>query len=144
MDKLTFVSKKLFLLSVIIASSFVLSACFPRPGGNAAPEKGEFAKGAVIKGFPSDVPLYENAKAVESYGGSEAFGASFVSKDDLGDVADFYRETLPTLGWRVSERRNTEKSFTFSIQNSTFAGSIIVNTAADNKSTAITVSIFVR
>ena len=136
---------KVFFLLIFFSFSVFLSACVPNLGGGAkAPEKGEFVKGAVVKGFPSNLPLYDKAVAVESFGSTEEFGASFVSDADLADVVKFYNTALPQLGWQANLSQKSETNYVFDIKNDVYSGSVIVNVASDNEKTAITMYVVNR
>lgn len=128
-------------LALLLMASFVLSGCVPQlGGGNTAGAKDEYARRAFAPGFPP-VPLYKSAQVVESYGFEGKFGASLVSGDDLSSVTKFYSQSLPALGWDTNVSAGQANSLTFNIKNQTQQGTVIVNTAADGKMTAITMSI---
>lgn len=137
---------KLILLPIIVVFiPITLSACVPNLGTKSkAPSAGEFVKGAVIKGFPSDLPLYDKAQTVESYGSKDAFGASFIADADLAKVVNFYNASLPKLGWQSVLSQRSQTNYVFDIKNDTLAGSVIVNVASDGKKTAITMAIAAR
>lgn len=140
------VSKSLRVLAILAIGLF-LSGCTAGiglgGGGAKAPASGEFLKGDVVKGFP-DLPLYKDAQVIESYGSVSAYGASFIAKENLAKVVDFYNTSLPQLGWNANVSQNSATSYVFDIKNETYAGSVIVNTAADDRHTAITISVAVR
>lgn len=126
---------KLFLLAAL---PFVLAGCSLGVGG-ADGSKDEFVKGAVAKGFPN-LPLYPKSQVVESYAYQGDFGASFVVGKSLADVTKFYQEFLPKSGWESSASQVAQDNYVFDVKNSEYEGRIIVNTAADSKKTAITIS----
>ncbi len=124
---------------------FVLSACIPTLTTNGGGVKSEeFVKGKIAKGFPQSLPLYKNAQIIESYGGVSGYGTSFVTDDNLSKVVNFYNQALPKLGWTVNGRQGSETNFVFEIKNDKNQGQVIVNTAADGKKTAITMSVSER
>ena len=128
-------------ISVICA--IFLTGCVPNiGGGGAAPVVDEYQKGAIVTGFPA-LPYYENAKVIESYGDEVNFGATLVTDDELAKVVNFYQDALETQGWDVSVS-GAGTNFEFDIKNADKTGSIIINTAADNRRTAITVAISPR
>lgn len=138
--------KKLLSICSFLALGLFLSGCtlgVGLGGGTSAPAAGEFVKGGVVKGFP-DLPLYKDAQVVESYGSANAFGATFIAKESIAKVVNFYNTALPQLGWQSNVSQTNTTNYVFDIKNETYTGSIIVNTAADNKSTAITMSVAVR
>jgi hypothetical protein len=136
---------KSFLAVALFLVPFVLSACVPSVGNKQkAPVAGEFVEAGIVKGFPSNLPLYEKSQIIESYGSREAFGASFIADAGLADVINFYNTALPQLGWQSTLSQKTKTNYIFSIKNDTYSGSVIVNTAGDGKKTAITMEVAVR
>lgn len=128
------------LVGILILVSFILSGCLPKIGTSGQEGTGEYVRGEVVGGFPS-LPLYEGAQVVESYGYQGAFGATFMSGDDLNKVVKFYHESLPKLGWDVVVNARSQTNYVFEIKNAQSSGEIIVNTAADGKKTAITMAV---
>ena len=127
----------LFFLVVAI----LLAGCGPQISQNKTQGKDvEFIKGQIVKDFPS-VPLYRGAKVEESYGLDKKYGASFSVKDDLVKVVNFYTGSLPTAGWESSLKQISSTNYIFDIKNATSAGTITINTAADGKTTAISIAV---
>lgn len=129
--------KRLVLFLVV---PVLLSGCVPRLGGGNSGGRDEYTAGAFVNGFPA-IAVYKGARVVESYGFNSKFGASLVTGDDLSKVTKFYSDSLPKLGWDTNVSAGRANSFTFNIKNQTQQGTIIVNTAADGKMTAITISV---
>lgn len=127
---------------IVVVLSFFLSGCLPslKIGGGQGVGDNEFVKEKVAGGFPN-LPLYPEAKAVESITREGTLGAAFVSDDDLAKVTNFYNSSLGTLGWEFNVKQVSDKNFIFEIKNDQHTGAIIVNTAADGKKTAITYNI---
>lgn len=124
---------------ILMIAPLVLTACLPKVSTQGTtPSKGEFVQGAIVKGFPENLPVYEGAQVVESFGSGQGYGASFIVDGDLQKVVDFYSASLGQLGWQQSLRTQSSDNFVFEIKNATYAGSVIVNTAADGKSVAVT------
>lgn len=136
--------KSRFVLIVLL--SLTLSACLPQFNSGTdknAGVQGQFLKAKAPKGFPS-LPLYPKSKILESYGLSPKFGASAISGDSLSKVVDFYNTSLVTLGWEFKLRQVDTTRYIFDVKNQTQQGTVIVNTAADGKMTAITLSVGAR
>jgi len=136
------IKKKTLAAAVILMLPVVLSGCaggFGVGGGTSNPQ-GEFVQGAVVKGFPP-VPVYSKAQIGETYGDGNVFGASLVSSDSLAKVLDFYNKGLVQDGWETNLSQATDTNYVFQIKNPAYQGEIIVNTAADGKKTAITISL---
>ena len=129
---------------LILTVPFVLSACVPAitPSNKSVNSK-EFLKEAVVKGFPQ-VPLIEGAKVLEAYGNKGNYGAAFISDESLSAVIKFYDESFKQLGWEANLKKRSETNYIFEIKNATQKGSVIVNTAADGKKTAITIFVSPR
>lgn len=129
-----------FRLSIVLLVSLLLTGCLPKVGTSGQEGSGEYIKGEVVGGFPP-LPLYEGAQVVESYGYQGAFGATFMTGDDLGKVVNFYNDSLPKLGWDMVVNARSQTNYVFEVKNVQSSGEIIVNTAADGKKTAITMAV---
>ncbi|OGD83242.1 hypothetical protein A2165_00730 [Candidatus Curtissbacteria bacterium RBG_13_40_7] len=126
-------------LILILAISIILSACVPSiGGGGGVSSSDEYMKGRIVKGFPG-LPAYPKAEVIESYGNEGSYGASFMSSDDLAKVVKFYNDSIPQIGWEMQAKKQSETNFSFDVKNAQYQGSVIVNTAADGKKTAITI-----
>lgn len=137
---------KIFVVLFVLVAPLVLSGCFPSvsTGGPEIHEKSKFVKGAIVANFPA-VPLYPESTIIESYSSANNnFGASAVTKDDIEKVIEFYQKAFGELGWENTLSRQSTNNYLFEIRNAKDKGTVIVNTAADGKSTAITVSVSPR
>lgn len=129
--------------SIITVCGIFLTGCVPNLGGSGAtPVAEEYLKGGIVTGFPA-LPYYEKAKVIESYGDEVNFGATLVTDDELAKVVNFYQDALEVQGWDVAVS-GAGSNFEFDIKNAQRTGSIIINTAADNRRTVITVAISPR
>ncbi len=136
--------KRILIFGALVMIPFVLSGCLPAVGPATNQQgTGEFVKGAAAKGFPL-VPLVPKATILESVADKESFGLSAISDNDLGSVVKFYNDSLKQLGWDAQVTKQSETNYVFDIKNDKSQGSVIVNVAADNKKTAITISISPR
>ncbi len=125
---------------LILFASLILTACIPRlSGGGGSTDSPEYAKGEVVKGFPG-LPRYPKSQVIETFGQRGSYGGSFVSGDDLAKVVKFYSDNLPKLGWETQFRQQSQANFLFEVKSSKIAGTITVNTAADGKTTAISIA----
>lgn len=128
-------------LGAIMVISMLLSGCSPNLGQSEdVGTAGEFLKGKVVSGFPA-VPAYPKSNILESYGSGNNWGVSSISSDGLDKVIKFYGDSLKASGWDYTVRKVNEANFVFDIKNAKNQGSVIINTAADGRKTAITVSI---
>jgi len=134
-------------LLVLALLAVLLSGCLPtvfqKGTGQKQTGPSEFAQGQLVSGFPP-LPSYPEAQTIESVSEGDAKGASFVTGDDVDKVINYYSDALPQLGWEFQLLRLTETNYEFKVKNIQYEGSIIVNVAADNRSTAITYSITLR
>ncbi len=128
---------KIALLAVIF--SLFVTGCLPNIGTEKElSSKGEFIKGEIVSGFPN-LPLHGRAEVIESYGDGANFGASFIVDEDLAKVVSFYGTGLEGLGWEYTLSQRSATNYVFDFKNVEHAGQIIVNTASDGKTTAISV-----
>ncbi len=134
---------KLWQLVVLSALPLFLAGCIPFGiGQGGIVGAGEFLKGTMVQGFPS-VPIYPKARIGESFGDGKSYGVYWISGDKLDKVVNFYLLNLRKSGWE-NTLKQSGSSYVFDIRNPKYVGTIIVNTAADGKSTAITVSVTSR
>lgn len=130
---------------LIFLASVVVTGCVPGIGGGTAQVKpeGEFMAGAVVPGFPP-LPIFPKAKVIESYGTGQSFGANLTSNESLAKVFEFYNGAFTPLGWTAVAHKKSDTNIVYDIKNDKYAGQLIINTASDGKSTAITVAVSTR
>ena len=87
------------------------------------------------------MPRYPKSQLLESINDDNSYGASFISEENIQKVVDFYSSSLTATGWESTFVKKTEANYVFEIKNATYSGEVIVNTASDGKSTAISVSV---
>ena len=127
---------------IVLAFLFFATGCLPRlASDDGATSQSEFIKGKAISGFPN-LPRYPKSQLLESINDNNSFGVSFISEDNIQKVVDFYTSSLPQTGWESTFVKKTETNYVFEVKNAIYSGEVIVNTASDGKSTAI--SIFVE
>jgi len=135
--------KKIIL---VLFLSIALAGCFPglrNSSSDPVAEPGEFVKGRAVNGFP-DLPLYPKARLIETYGNGTSYGANAYSRDEIVKVIKFYEESLPKLGWESALVQDKSGSYVFTVNNKTQKGWVIVNTASDFKTIAITLAVTAR
>lgn len=137
--------RNVYLFFVAVIASLVLSGCrgIPNIKVEQQGEENVFIKGAVMKKFPP-VPIYPESQVIESYATGVNYGASAVIDEDLEKVIDYYQKSFNQLGWESSLIRQTENNYVFDFRSQEYRGSVTVNTAADNKKTAISVVVSPR
>jgi len=124
---------------VVLAFSFLVSGCIPNlQTDDAEVSQSQFIKGKAVAGFP-DMPRYPKAQLLESIDDKGSFGASFIVDEELQKVVDFYFGSLPQFGWEVTDIKKTDSRNVFEVRNAQYSGEVIINTASDSKSTAISV-----
>jgi hypothetical protein len=133
--------KRLLLVFVLAAA---LGGCMPGIGGTTNSAKGtDYLKGGAVSGFPN-LPFYQKAKVLETYGSGAGYGGSAITDDDISKVVEFYNKNLGTAGWEFNLRQKEANDFVFNVNNSQYQGVVIVNVASDGKKTAITLSVSKR
>ena len=132
--------RSIIISGFLILMFLVLAGCFPRPQSGRIAGSPEYVKGEVVKGFPK-LPLYPEAKVIESFGFKGEYGVSFITDEKISKVLEFYNEGLPKLGWQVEVRRQSETNYLFEVKNAENQGEVFVNTTADGKKTAITIAV---
>lgn len=133
--------KKTILFAIF---ALILSGCVPQVlTGAKRDSQQSFVKGKVVGGFPDDLPFYREAQVIETYKDGSGFGGLFMVDEELGRVVKFYNDALPRLGWETKVRQ-LDSYYLFNIKNDRLQGSVIVNTAADGKMSAITMAISQR
>lgn len=126
-------------LIIVFIFSFLVSGCIPRlQTDDNQVSQGQFIKGKAVSGFP-DMPRYPEAQLLESIDDKGSFGASFIVDEDIQKVIDFYNQSLPQFGWEVTNLKKTDSQNVFEVRNAEYNGELIINTASDSKSTAISV-----
>ena len=124
---------------IVILSSLLLAGCIPKLSNDGTVvSQSEFIKGKAVSGFPN-MPRYPKSQLLESINDNNFYGASFISEENIQKVVDFYTNSLPQTGWESTFVKKTETNYVFEIRNATYSGEVIVNTASDGKSTAISV-----
>ena len=124
---------------IVLAFSFFATGCLPRLASDGgATSQSEFIKGKAISGFPN-MPRYPKSQLLESINDDNSYGASFISEENIQKVVDFYSNFLPQTGWESTFVKKTETHYVFEVKNTDYSGEVIVNTASDGKSTAISV-----
>jgi len=124
---------------IVFAFSFLLAGCIPKLSNDGTvTSQSEFVKGKAVSGFPN-IPRYPKSQLLESINDNNSFGASFISEESFQKVVDFYSSSLIATGWESIPIKKTETNYAFEIKNAAYSGEVIINTASDGKSTAISV-----
>lgn len=136
---------KLLFLIILAFSPLVLSGCIPKANlpDKKSPVVTQFLKGGIVEKFPG-VPIYPKAKIIESYSTGTNYGASAYSEDSLDKVVDFYSNAFMQFGWENSVSVQSANYYLFEFKSPQFRGTVIVNLASDNKSTAISIAVSSR
>lgn len=131
---------------LVLFLSLVLAGCFPglrNKSEGPSSKPGEFVKGRAVGGFPN-LPLYPKARLIETYGNGTSYGANAYSRDEIAKVIKFYEDSLPKLGWESSLTQDGNGSYIFKVNDQTKKGWVIINTASDGKTVAITLAVTAR
>ena len=89
-------------------------AASPAPAPSAAPPEpqivvpptsvSKFVPGPLPDGFPTDLPLPDDAELIGSYSGETGgFAARWESKGALAEVAQSMQAGFPDLGWQIEQ-----------------------------------------
>ncbi len=132
---------KFFYLSVFFISPLILTGCAPKTNfsDQKVSESSQFLKGGIVEKFPG-VPIYPEAKIIESYSSGTNFGASAYTEDSLDKVIDFYSNAFMEFRWENNVTVQSTNNYLFEFKSQEFRGTVIVNPASDNASTAITIT----
>jgi len=94
-------------------------------------EEGEFSfeeEGNLPDNFPSDFPIYPDAKLASSWtaSGNETDGLSLIweTVDSISEVSNYYESELEDAGWTLSFTSETEDSTTFAFEKNDVSGFI--------------------
>jgi len=94
-------------------------------------EEGEFSfeeEGRLPDNFPSDFPIYPDAKLASSWvaKGDDTDGLSLVweTKDSVSKISNFYESELEDAGWTLSFTSKTDDSTTFAFEKNDVSGFI--------------------
>ncbi len=144
-EKFYFVKEKFYFVKLIIVifTALILSGCIPNVGTSGQQGTGEYVKEKVVDGFPA-LPFYQDSEVIESYGFGGAYGASFITGDDLQKVVKFYNDSLPKLGWDSELAPKSQTNYVWRVKNQEYSGEVIVNTTSDGEATAINMSVSSR
>src|SRR3990167_3732295 len=124
---------------IVLLFSFFASGCLPKfTSDEGVQSQSEFIKGKPVSGFPN-LPRFPKSQLLESVNDNNSFGASFISEENIQKVVDFYSSSLTATGWESTLVKKSQTNYAFEVRNADFSGEVIVNTASDNKSTAISV-----
>jgi hypothetical protein len=71
----------------------------------------DFNTGKAITDYPSDVPLYANAKSAMDVKSGEKHARMLVlqSPDAMDKISGFYKSELESKGWKIETTMNTEQ-----------------------------------
>jgi hypothetical protein len=94
-------------------------------------EEGEFSfeeGGSLPDNFPSDFPIYPDAKLASSWtaSGDDTDGLSLIweTEDSVSKVSNYYEGELEDAGWTLSFTSETEDSTTFAFEKNDASGFI--------------------
>jgi hypothetical protein len=94
-------------------------------------EEGEFSfeeGGNLPDNFPSDFPIYPDAKLTSSWAarGDETNGLSLIweTDDSISKAGNYYESELENAGWTLSFTSETEDSTTFAFEKNDVSGFI--------------------
>jgi hypothetical protein len=109
-------------------------------------DEGEFSfeeEGRLPDNFPSDFPIYPNAKLVSSWmaSGNDTDGLSLIweTEDSVSKVSNYYESELEEAGWTLSFTSETEDSTTFAFEKNDVSG--FIGVTVEESKTAISLTL---
>jgi len=85
-------------------------------------------EGSLPDNFPSDFPIYPDAKLASSWvaSGTDTDGLSLIweTEDSVDKVSNYYESELKKAGWTLSFTSETEDSTTFAFEKNNVSGFI--------------------
>ncbi|MDI6857168.1 MAG: hypothetical protein QME71_02505 [Dehalococcoidia bacterium] len=97
--------------------------------GGQTPETKPFEPAAskpLPRGFPAEVPLYPDMTVTETAwarsSSTTEFQVTFITKDLMMDVLDFYRMELTTRGWTVTDQADQTGGTALSFESTALGG----------------------
>jgi hypothetical protein len=123
------------------AKDLVVGSIFSRLSGGAVEkdgdkvtvslEEGEFSfeeEGSLPDNFPSDFPIYPDAKLVSTWmakgEGTDGLSLIWETEDSVSKVSNYYKSELEDTGWILSFTSETEDSTTFAFEKNDTRGFI--------------------
>ncbi len=99
--------------------------------------------GELPDDFPSDLPIYPNAKLTGSWTaeGENANGVSTVweTSDSVDKVGDYYKKELPKAGWKLTLTSEVEEATTFAFEKGEMTG--FMGIAEEDSTTVISLTL---
>lgn len=71
----------------------------------------------LAEGYPKAIPIYTPSQVIYStkntYNNSTTYFAQFLSTSKAANIASYYGSTLSTNGWTITNKSNSNNSYTF-------------------------------
>jgi hypothetical protein len=103
------------------------------------------ADGTLPEGFPSDMPLYQNAKITTGLASDSGTGKAFVvaltTTDAPADVLAWYESQLKDKGWNVTSTMKTGDGGLLGGEKGTSAFTLAVTNGSGDAGTEISISV---
>lgn len=100
---------------------------------------------SLPKGFPSDFPVYDNAKVTASIASTQESGAgsyvTFETTDSASKVSSFYKTELASNGWETSNESTYGDLTSFTAEKGTIQASVSISRDTSSEKTTIVVTI---
>jgi len=93
----------------------------------------DFNTGKPITDYPSDVPLYANAKSAMDVKSAEKHARMVMlqSPDAMDKISGFYKSELESKGWKIETTMNTEQMVMYKASKDN--RDVVVQLAGDGK-----------
>ncbi|MEK7112780.1 MAG: hypothetical protein AAB875_05645 [Patescibacteria group bacterium] len=114
-------------LSKIVGGNFATLPGGEKANPNSEDKNFSISAGETLpEGFPSDFPLYPEAKIVSSFtangGGTSGVSVVWESQDSLEKIIAFYKAELPKGEWKIVSSFDREGSSTISFEKDNISG----------------------
>lgn len=87
-----------------------------------------FEEGSLPDNFPSDIPIYPDAKLASSWvasgDGTDGLSLIWETDDSVSKVSNYYENELENAGWTLSFTSETEGSTTYAFEKNDMSGFI--------------------
>lgn len=94
--------------------------------------------GKLPENFPSDFPLYPNAKITSSLGGN-GYWLTLATDDPLPTVEKYYDVNLREKGWKVNQTSKEEEKISWTVSKNNLNGYLIIDTSEEQTTIVVVI-----
>lgn len=100
--------------------------------------------GDLPEGFPSDFPIYTNAKLISKYSStqeeSEGMSVMWETSDDLEKIVEYYKSESEKTGWEITSTFSSEDSSVLSLKKGDSEAVLGIAEAEDKVDISVTIN----